>query len=246
MNIAIVDDLETDRLSLEQTLREYNSIHRLGMTFCQFSSGKSLLQDYQPFRYAIVFLDIFMGDLSGIETARAIREADDDVTIIFLTTSESHMPEAYSLFAAAYLRKPISKSDVFRTLDHLLRIRTQEGQRFEFSYGRQDYKLRLADIVSLEKVGNYMCITDRSGQAYRTRMTFSKAETQVDSQFLVLMKGLMVNMAYIKQIRNNQCLMRNGMIFPLNVKNARVLQQKWLNYKFAAIRSGTSELENDQ
>ena len=61
----------------------------------------------------------------------------------------------------------------------------------------------------------------------------------MDSRFLVLMKGLIVNMDYIVQVKDNVCLMQGGAVFPLHVKRAKELRQRWLNYKFALIREGT-------
>ena len=175
MNIAIVDDVAADRLRLERTLREYNSIHSLDMAFCHFANGETLLKDYQPFRYAVIFIDIFMDGISGIETAEAIRKVDDDAVLVFLTTSEAHRPEAFSLFATAYLAKPYSDEQVYRTLDHIFRFRTDAESRFLFSFDRKDYSLRCADIVSLEKDSNYLIVVDRNGRTYRTRMTFYAA-----------------------------------------------------------------------
>lgn len=57
MNIAMVDDRETDPARLEQILKAYDSIHQSGLVFSHFSSGEALLQAYRPFRFTIVFLD---------------------------------------------------------------------------------------------------------------------------------------------------------------------------------------------
>ncbi|MBQ9065117.1 MAG: response regulator transcription factor [Blautia sp.] len=245
MNIAIVDDERTDRICLERRLREYDRIHQLDMVLHHYSSGEALLKEYQPFSYAVVFLDIFMDGMSGIETAKTIRESDDEVILIFMTVSETHRPDAFSVFARDYLIKPVSDEQVFRIMDHLLKIRTGDGPRFSFSYDRTNYSLRCEDIVALEKNGNYMNIIDRNHTAYKTRMTFAEARTKVDGRFLVLMKGLMVNMAFIRQIRDGQCLMHNGDVFPLSVKKTEELLQKWLNYKFTSICNSLTGREDN-
>ena len=237
MNIALVDDTAADRQGLEAILKEYDTINRIGMQFEQFADGADLLKDYQPLKYAIVFLDIYMESLSGIETARRIRETDDDTVLVFLTTSEEHRPEAFSVFAAAYLGKPCRRDDVFRVLDHVFHVRTEKEKRFFFSFDRQEYSLRYSDIVSMETVGNYLSITDREHNTYRTRMTFSAAEKQLeDRRFLSLMKGVLVNLDYVLQIGDGRCLMQGGAVLPLRLKDEKELQQKWLNYKFAKIR----------
>ncbi len=71
-----------------------------------FPGGEDLLGTYRPFQYTVIFLDIYMDGISGIETAEKIREADEDANLVFLTASEEHRPEAFSVFATAYLIKP--------------------------------------------------------------------------------------------------------------------------------------------
>ena len=239
MNIAIVDDSKSDCFQISQILKQYSAIHQLLLHIDHFSSGEALLTIYQPFSYTVIFLDIYMNSMSGIETAEKIRAVDEDSVIIFLTNSEIHHREAFSVFATAYLNKPSSETEVFRIMDHILRVRTGKEKRFSFSHDRQNYSLRFADIVSLETDGNYLIIKDCRGRNYRTRMTFSHAETQMDSRFLTLMKGIMVNMDYIEQIQNTICSMHDGSHFPLHIKKENEILQKWLNYKFAAIREAT-------
>ena len=239
MNIAIVDDSAADRLYLEQSIRQYGAVNDLNFHFVHFSDGEALLREYEPFGYTAIFLDIFMQELSGVDTAKRLRAVDEETPIVFLTASETHRPEAFSVFASGYLSKPVSEAELFRVLDHILRIRTQPEKRFVFSYDRRSYSLPLADIVSIETDGNYLVIRDRKGQRYRTRMTFSHARTEMDARFLTLMKGIMVNMDFIAQIQNTVCTLQGGSTFPIRVKEAVELRQKWLNYKFAVIRRTT-------
>ena len=244
MNIALVDDDAADRLRLEQLLKEYGTIHQLDMRPDSFSGGEALLKDYTPFRYAVIFLDIYMPGLSGIETTKGVRAVDDDTRIVFLTTSEAFRPDAFSLFATSYLIKPCGRDQVFRTLDHIFRLRTAEGGRFAFSYDRREFSLAYGDIVSLETDGNYLAIADKSGQRYRTRMTFSAAMERLDNRFLVLMKGIAVNMDRIAQIQDGRCRMQDGTVLPLHVKRQTELREQWLNYKFTKIRESGAATED--
>ena len=245
MNIAIVDDNEIDRLRLERTLKQYAVMNQLDCQIDSFSSGEAFLRKFQPFQYVVVFLEIYLGGISGIETAEMIRETDEDTPLVFETTSEEHRPEAFSVFATAYLTKPCADEQVFRVMDHILRRKTETDQRLSFSYDRKEYSLRFADLVSIETDGNYIRIKNRDGESFRTRMTFLQAQTQLDSRFLILMKGILVNMDYIEQIHDTLCIMRSGDSFPLRVKTKRELKQTWQNYKFASIRR-EAELPGDE
>ena len=202
-------DSATDRRHLEQILQKYAAINQLDMNIEHFSGGEAFLNHYQPYQYTIIFLDIFMNGITGIKTAEIIRETDEESVLVFLTTSEDHRPEAFSVY-------------------------------FSFSYDRREYSLSYADIEAIETDRNYIVITDKRGASYRTRMTFSSVQEQMDARFLVLMKGIMVNMDYISQIQDTVCILRDGKTLPVQVKKKKEIQQKWLNYKFAAIRNATS------
>ena len=58
MNIAIIDDIETERFRLEQILKQYAVINQLEMNIEQFSGGEAFVKNYQPFQYTVIFLDI--------------------------------------------------------------------------------------------------------------------------------------------------------------------------------------------
>lgn len=236
MRIALVDDEARDREQLEILLRDYAALHRLDLAVESFACGEELLSVSAPFRFAIVFLDIYMEGITGLETAKRLRAADEDVVIVFLTTSEDHRADAFSLFATDYLVKPIREQAVYRTLDHILRLQTGRENRFAFSCGRRDYALPQKELVSLVTDGNYLTVTDCRGGSYRTRMTASTAEKALDQRFLVLLKGVMVNMDYVTQITDSACLIRGGGSLPINVRKAKELRQRLLNYKFAKIR----------
>ena len=95
MKAAIIDDLETCREDLQKCLHQYFSEHYAGETpsVKEFSSGEEFLSQFQPEAWDIIFIDQYMDGLSGIETARKIRERDKLAALVFVTTSESHAVE---------------------------------------------------------------------------------------------------------------------------------------------------------
>ena len=214
MRIAIVDDAAAERAGLAAVLRDYATVHSLEISIEEFQSGEDLLAGFHPFAYSIIFLDIYMDGMTGIETAKMIREQDDDMAIIFMTTSEEHRPDAFSVFATDYLIKPCSREAVFRTLDHLLHLRTEQKKRLSFTADRRDYSLPLSDIVSVE------------------------AEDRLDDRFIRIIKGVAVNMDHVVQMSEKICLTDTGSRLPMHSRNGKEVRQQWLNYKFTRIRRG--------
>ena len=86
VNIAVVDDLARDRETVRAKVLGYAACRGLPWQVTVFSGGEELLADLTPGRYDVVFLDILMGGLDGIETARRLRQVDRDALLVFVTT----------------------------------------------------------------------------------------------------------------------------------------------------------------
>ena len=69
-------------------------------------------------------------------------------------------------------------------------------------------------------------------------MTFSEASGILlsDSRFLPIMRGVIVNMAFITRLEQGSCSLEGGLHFPVNVKNEETLKTTWQNYKIDCIR----------
>lgn len=107
IRVGIVDDEQRER----ETLRGF--FHRLQtelheeILVREFSSGESLLDDYD-FSCDLICLDIELGSKDGIDTARAIREMDENVTILFITNMAQMAIKGYEVRAVDFIVKPVS------------------------------------------------------------------------------------------------------------------------------------------
>ena len=239
LNIAIVDDMDTDRERIKIALQEYAMLNCLEMDIESFTCGEELLDSFRPLQYTLIFLDIYMTGMTGVETAARIREKDDNVYIVFLTTSEDHRAEAFSSFASGYIIKSSGDSDIYRTLDHILRLKTERGgDRLSFMSGYKEYNVRYDDIVSLCSDGNYITITCKDGTLYRSRMKHADARKSLsgDSRFLTVTRGVIVNLEYVKRVSSKSCCVSGGAVFPISSSKSREISRIWHNYMFDRIR----------
>ena len=246
MNIAIVEDMHVDAEILKAQLIDYAYMKRLKLDIDLFESAEELLADYQPLKYTVVFLNIyFLHGMNGPEAAEIIRAKDNYTILVFLTSSKNHMPDAFKVHAYDYIEKPIDSARLFQMLDDLLKqIHVQPGiPRMHFISQRKEYSLPYTEIVSVATTANYLEITERTGSVFRTRMTFSSAYEQLskDPRFLLIMRGILVNMDYIIDISDNTCHMEGDFYLPVNIRNSKKIEQIWNNYIFAKNRQETLE-----
>ncbi|MBQ4193489.1 MAG: response regulator transcription factor [Clostridia bacterium] len=240
MNIAIVDDVEVILEGLRHILTDYAAANRMEFDFSLFSNAEDLLRDYTPYQYTIIFLDILMDGMDGVEAAKKIREVDRDTIIIFLTSSVDHMPHAFLVHAYDYITKPMDAGRLFQVLDDILKRKTDpDADRLTFVSNRQQVSLPYKDIVTIRAESNYLEILDRRRNVWRTRMTFSSMQETLseDGRFLLILRGILVNMDFVTGFSEDTCHMKGDMHLPINIRNAKKIEQKWKNYNFQKVRN---------
>jgi len=114
MRIAICDDEKEIRNSIER----YVCLIYKDVDIILFDNGKSVL-DY-PEQIDILFLDIQMKEMDGMETARELRKAGNNVIIIFVTAVEEYVFQAFDVGAFHYLLKPIEQVKFFDVLKNAI------------------------------------------------------------------------------------------------------------------------------
>ena len=108
MKAAIIDDLAICREEMRESLKRYLEETYSGdiPVIREFESGEDFLSHFRPGDYDIIFIDQYMNGLSGINTAKRIREKDELAALVFVTTSLSHAIDSYEVRACGYLVKP--------------------------------------------------------------------------------------------------------------------------------------------
>ena len=241
MNVAVVEDNREDLERLVMMLRDYSAVSESHFSVAGFGGADELLEDYKPLQFTVIFLDIYMNGLTGIDTAKKIRETDRDTFIVFITSADDRRADAFRVHAFDYIEKPVEKSEIYRVMDDILRRTTSDdGGRMSFVSDKREYSVRFDDIVLIRTDGqNYLEINTCRGDAYRTRMTVTAAETVLkdDERFLTVARGNIVNMDYITGFDGDVCELSGGIRLPVSMRGNKKIQQIWRNWKFAKIRS---------
>jgi DNA-binding LytR/AlgR family response regulator len=89
-SILICDDLPEERENLFWMLRTYEKAHGVELDIETAADGAEVLARWKPERWDMIFLDIFMPQLNGVEAARQLRKHDNVCEIVFATTSRAH------------------------------------------------------------------------------------------------------------------------------------------------------------
>lgn len=242
MKIAVVDDMPDDRAKLTALVERYLREQALVARVSTYQSGEDFLADEKATEYSVVFLDIYMGGLTGMEVAHRLRELGATCPVIFLTTSLTHAVESYQVYAFDYLVKPLTYERLKGTMDHLLRSRSREEPCLVVKEGRTPRRVPLASIDYVDYYNHYTQI-HMGEEVVRTYQKFSDFEAQVKpyTMFLTCHRCVMVNMRQVEKIVDGFFLMKTGAYVPINRKRVKELKASYFDYVFGQLEGGGNE-----
>ena len=243
MKIALVDDMTDIRNEMRQILRDFSSDNHVTFEIDEFNSGEDLLSDYTAYTYDIIFMDVYMDAMTGIETAQKLRQNDCRTIIIFLTSSEEHMRHAFSTHAFDYIEKPVEKDKIYSTLFDALRILPNPEKHITFSYENIEYRMVYSDIACLYANGHYTQVVRTDGVTFKPYCAFSNLSAPLleDERFFIVSRGVLCNMDEIADFTSCSCTLACNVTVPVTKRNAKQLQQAWRDYEFAKIHKLTDE-----
>ena len=202
IKVAIVEDDERDFLILRNFLEQYGKDGGEAFDICRFQNAFDFVSDYVP-EYDIIFFDIEMPRMNGMEGARRIRKIDAGVAIVFVTNMAQYAVQGYEVDAIDFLVKPI----IYTGFAEKLR------RAINFSVGRRStpvlvcteegayIRILCSDVCYIEKDKNYVLYHCRDGHVYRKREQLHKvSEMFCKHGFAYINSGCIVNFFDIRQL----------------------------------------------
>ena len=178
MNIAIIDDISTDAEDLKNIAVFYFEKKQIQAEIYQFFSAEEFFEDYQPGKFQILFLDIYMNGMTGMEAARRIRRQSDDCILVFVTTSSDFAVESYDVGASYYLLKPFQPEKLCSILDSFQSRHLLASRYIEVVSDRIPIRVPLRSILYADTFRNAVCLHTDAGPV-RSYLTFHKFEEQI-------------------------------------------------------------------
>lgn len=207
IRIAIVDDEKVIREQIKKLIEKKQ-------TDCEidtYGTGEDLLKADSV--YDIIFLDIQMKGMNGIETAKALRQKADNTVLIFITGVKEYVFDAFDVAAFHYLIKPIEENKFWEVCDRAVLAVTKKkqnpsGQIF-IKTRSQSITLDQSNVLYIESRAKKVEIHTKTNivEAYAA---ISELEKQLVGSFYRCHRGYLVNMAFIAGYENDSITLNNG------------------------------------
>lgn len=239
MNIAICDDNVYMGTKIESIVSACFPGGLNAVTCDVYLSGEELLHVLraEPLKYQIYLLDVEMKEIDGLKTAASIREQDKDAVIIFITSHDELMPEAFDVNAFHYLIKPIDEEKVKQVV--LRAVQAFEAKRtlFQFVVRKKIRTLYLCQIEFFESYGRKMIVHTTDGHEYEYYGTLKDVLNKIpDRLFAQVHNSYVINMEHIRTSGGEEIMMDSGRELTITKKFNKTFQKAY--HQYALMQAG--------
>lgn len=240
LKYAIVDD---DKLCREMTAEFINiafKTKKCSVIGKIFESAKEFLEARKTEKFDILFTDMMMPKMSGIELTQKLRDDNDNIHIIFMTSDLNYSVQSYKFNVIGFIRKDEFLKDACMAIDNVLNnIENRNISIIASTVSNTRpaiYKLRKIDDIVYIKTGDH-CIMIRSVYSkellkIRKSLSYCKQLVQLRN-FLQINEGQIINPKYIVKIENNDVYLLIGgeeYSFPVSRRRLKFVEEAFLKY----------------
>ena len=225
--VAVCDDEIIMQREIISKVKSYFEKLKIPVNIQGFLSGEEMLN--LGAHFDIVFLDMMMKNLTGLETAQSIRTGNHDCAIIFITSHQDYVFDAFDVNASNYLIKPVSDEKLSRTLNKVMQTREQKNAPpcLLVKRGHSYTKILYDDIIYFESAGHKIDIhTAQNKVGYYEKL--DALEQQLDGRFFRCHRAYIVNLDYVFEKQDSQAVLTNGEVLPVSKRKGQDLSENLL------------------
>lgn len=204
--IGVIEDEPAYRRELQNAIAECTdgSEHRIQC----FDCGEQFLQSgWATEKYGVLFIDIELPGMNGMELARKLRQGGYCDLIVFTTNFEEYVYEGYEVEAFRYLRKPVRIQDIAVCMERADRI--MQEKMLVFMFKRKRYSIPYRDISYISSYGHYLTVHTRE-QDYDWKYLLKELQPQLPEQFVRCHRSFIVNLDYMRRLDGKRMFLKTG------------------------------------
>lgn len=218
LRVAICEDVLSELQKQTQIIQSIMARLFKNVKFFCFRSGEELLMETDTTgNMDIVFLDVEMLGISGIETARILRERDSRVILIFVSCHNQYCKEMIEVQPYAFIDKPVSEEKLEKILKRVFETHLNSDDSYCFSYNKRQYNIPLNQIRFFQSDKRIVQINavqlDMPELEYLFYGKLEEVERNLrkaNVKFLRIRKSLLVNTRFIKEYSADRVVLDNG------------------------------------
>lgn len=237
MKIGICDDELFYVQQIEAMTRAYFNAQNVEITLLCDTCAKRFMQNDLS-ALDIVFLDVRMDTVNGIEVARALRAQNQKAVVVYISQLIEYAPMGYEVNAFRYLLKSDLENTFYECMQAVMQRIDAQNETYLLKTELGVLCLALNDILYIESKKRLLLfhVQNQERPFYQCYEKISAAQERLSEKgFLRIHKSYLVNMAHIKYIRNTEIALKENKVLPISRQNERFILQAYLQWKGRTI-----------
>ena len=229
INIAICDDEKYILDKIKKLVFDFFHRKNVEITVSQFGSGEELLRHNK--NIDILFLDIQMDGIDGMETARKMRSQNYKGYLIFITVLKEMVFQSFEVQAYDYLVKPIEEECFEKTMERLFSaMQNAKDASLLVQKGYESNIIAFDDIVLCEIIDRKIYLHLKTEEVIDYYDRIENLETKLDGRFFKCHRSYLINLSHLKSYKNGMAYMINDKQIPVSRLRSKEFSSVVLKY----------------
>lgn len=229
INIAICDDEKYILDKIKKLVFDFFHRKNVEITVSQFGSGEELLRHNK--NIDILFLDIQMDGIDGMETARKMRSQNYKGYLIFITVLKEMVFQSFEVQAHDYLVKPIEEECFEKTMERLFSaMQNAKDASLLVQKGYESNIIAFDDIVFCEIIDRKIYLHLKTEEVIDYYDRIENLETKLDWRFIKCHRSYLINLSHLKSYKNGMAYMINDKQIPVSRLRSKEFSSVVLKY----------------
>jgi DNA-binding LytR/AlgR family response regulator len=234
LHIAICDDEKIICRQLEDMLHDIGKDIDQEIDIEVYYSGEELFNSLlKGYSYDLIFLDIELYQISGIEIGKKIREElyDELTQIVYISCKESYAMELFDVRPLNFLIKPFNKEKIELVIQKVIKLLYKENKFFEYKNNNVTYSVLIKDILYFESHGRKVNIklNDETKSFYGKLSTVEEQINNLD--FIMIHKSYLINLNHCIEYTYEYVKMSNQEVLTISQNNRKSVREKLMHRK---------------
>ena len=232
LKIALLDDDKTALLISQGAIESFFQEKNIAISLDAFSSPVNFLAMAKEENYRLVFLDIDMPELNGLEVGEQVKAINPQTDIIYLSQREDLVFDTLKLHPFGFIRKSKIIQDFANVLELFVNTAlntNSENKKITISSKTETISADIDTIMYIEGNRNYQTFYLKDGSTFDARVLMGDLEIKLKEHgFIRVHKGYLVNFLFIRTIGVNEVTLTNNKILPMSSKRKDSIMEEYL------------------
>ncbi len=231
ITIGICDDDKIITSKIENMLLQIGKIKGIEIDIKVFFDGYALEKTFLlGTQYDLIYLEIMINKINGIEIAKNIRKMDQDVLIIYVSGYENRLKELFEVEPFRFISKPIDTNIFGKYFMKAYERICSYASYYEFQYKRVISRVLIRDIIYFESNGRTINIILANGKKERFNAKLNDVENDLQIcriDFIRIHQSYLINYRYVQKMAKTLVKMANNEVLPISKDKQKEIKTRY-------------------